>query len=105
MPAGHAKQLVEGYLGRLELELLDLPSDRRREIVDCLRNHITDARTGLPRETDAALMNLLERLGDPAEIAAAARDGKSTSLQSAAAGHGGVGEGLALLSTPLLWPA
>ena len=105
MTAGHAKQLVEGYLGRLELELLDLPSDRRREIVDDIRNHIADERTGLTGETDADLMNLLERLGDPAEIAAAARDGKSTSLQSAAAGHVGVVEVLALILTPLVWPA
>jgi HAAS domain-containing protein len=104
MTAGHAKQLVEGYLGRLELELLDLVPERRREIVDDIRAHIADERGGIQNETDADLMNLLDRLGDPAEIAAAARDGQPKAAPPPA-GRVGAVEILALILTPIIWPA
>ena len=103
MTALHANQLVDGYLGRLELELLDLPSDRRREIVDDIRSHIAEERSSVKDETDADLMNLLDRLGDPAEIAAAAREGQTH--QAATTTHVGVVEVLALVLTPFIWPA
>jgi hypothetical protein len=105
MTAVHADQLVDGYISRLELALLDLPPERRREIVDDIRTHITDERGDLEHETDADLLNLLERLGEPADIAAAARDGQSASRQSAAGGRFGLVEVLALILTPLVWPA
>jgi HAAS len=104
MTATHARQLVDGYLGRLELELLDLAPERRREIVDDIRAHIADERGGLQGETDADLMNLLDRLGDPAEIAAAARDGQPHAAP-APAGRVGAVEILALILTPIIWPA
>ena len=39
-------KLVERYLKHLEIELDDLPSDRRREIVDEIAGHIAEARAG-----------------------------------------------------------
>ena len=104
MTAVHAKLLVDGYLGRLELELLDLAPERRREIVDDIRAHIADERGGIQSETDADLMNLLDRLGDPAEIAAAARDGQRNAAPAPTSRVGAV-EILALILTPIIWPA
>jgi uncharacterized membrane protein len=104
MTAVHAQQLVDGYLGRLQLELLDLPPARRQEILDEIRDHIADERSGLQNETDADLMNLLDRLGDPAEIATAARDGETRAPRAAPNNRVGVLEILALVLTPLLWP-
>jgi uncharacterized membrane protein len=67
-------KLVERYLKHLEIELDDLPRDRRREIVDEIGGHITQARADLEQETEADVRNILEGLGDPAEIAADARE-------------------------------
>jgi hypothetical protein len=99
------EQLVDEYIDRLEAELGDVPPDRREEIVSEIRSHIAEetARGGLSTEAD--LHNLLERLGDPAEIAAAARPAK-TAHEPARAGGGQVGaiEVLAMVLTPIIWP-
>jgi hypothetical protein len=65
-------KLVERYLKHLEVELDDVPRDRRREIVDEIAGHIAEARAGLEHETEADVRNILDGLGDPAEIAAEA---------------------------------
>jgi uncharacterized membrane protein len=67
-------KLVERYLKHLEVELDDLPPDRRREIVDAIAGHIAEARAGLEHESEADVRNILEGLGDPADIAADARE-------------------------------
>jgi uncharacterized membrane protein len=67
-------KLVERYLRHLEVELDDLPRDRRREIVDEIAGHIAEARAGLEHETEADVRNILEGLGDPADIAEDARE-------------------------------
>jgi uncharacterized membrane protein len=67
-------KLVERYLKHLEVELDDLPTDRRREIVDEIAGHIGEARAALGHETEADVRNILEGLGDPAEIATDARE-------------------------------
>ncbi len=67
-------KLVERYLKHLEVELDDLPRDRRREIVDEIAGHIAEARAGLEHETEADVRNILEGLGDPADIAEDARE-------------------------------
>ena len=67
-------KLVERYLKHLEVELDDLPRDRRREIVDEIAGHIAEARAGLEHETEADVRNILDGLGDPADIAADARE-------------------------------
>ncbi len=63
-------RLVEQYLERLDRDLAELPRARRAEIVEDIAAHIAQARSELPVESEAAIRNLLERLGDPAEIAA-----------------------------------
>ena len=67
-------KLVERYLKHLEVELDDLPRDRRSEIVDEIAGHIAEARAGLEHETEADVRNILEGLGDPADIAEDARE-------------------------------
>jgi hypothetical protein len=66
--------LVDRYLKDLEAELRDLPTNRRRELLDEVGEHIGAARAALDTETEAAIRTLLERLGDPADIAAEARE-------------------------------
>jgi uncharacterized membrane protein len=66
-------KLVERYLKHLEVELDDLPRDRRREIVDEISGHIAEARSSFA-ESESDVRNVLEDLGDPAEIAAEARE-------------------------------
>lgn len=67
-------KLVERYLKHLEVELDDLPRDRRREIVEEIAGHIAEARAGLEHESEADVRNILEGLGDPADIAEDARE-------------------------------
>ena len=74
MSAPHAQTIIKGYLRRLDDELTALPRERRSEIVADIEAHIAHARSDLPAETDADLLNVLDRLGDPAEIAHEARE-------------------------------
>ena len=69
-----ADRLVEDYLDRLERELADFPSARRRELVQEISEHIAEARSALETETEADVRNLLDRMGDPADIAAEAHE-------------------------------
>ena len=58
------------YLRRLDDELRDLPRARRGEILDEIRGHIDEADPA----SEAELRDVLDRLGDPEEIAAEARE-------------------------------
>jgi uncharacterized membrane protein len=69
-----ADRLVDDYLRRLDSELRGLPRARRRELRQEIAEHIDEARDGLAAESEADVRNLLERLGEPAEIAAEARE-------------------------------
>jgi hypothetical protein len=69
-----ADALILRYLQELEAALGDLPANRRRELLDEVGEHIAAARAALDPETEAGVRTLLERLGDPAEIAAEARE-------------------------------
>jgi uncharacterized membrane protein len=69
-----ADQLVDDYLRRLDAELRALPRARRREVLEEISEHIAEARADLPTSDQAAIRNLLDRVGDPAEIAAEARE-------------------------------
>jgi len=66
--------LILRYLQDLEAELQDLPANRRQELLDEVGEHIATARAGLEPETEAGVRTMLERLGDPADIAAEARE-------------------------------
>jgi uncharacterized membrane protein len=68
------KTTVDTYLRELDHELRDLPSARRREIVEEIREHIDSALEDSGAPDEVAVMNVLNRLGDPADIAAEARE-------------------------------
>jgi hypothetical protein len=66
--------LIDRYLKDLETELRGLPTNRRRELLAEVGEHITQARAALDADSEAAIRTVLERLGDPADIAAEARE-------------------------------
>ncbi|HJU01618.1 MAG TPA: hypothetical protein VJ966_10480 [Actinomycetes bacterium] len=66
--------LVDRYLRDLEVELRDLPANRRSELLAEVSQHIAEARATLDADSEAAIRTVLERLGDPADIAAEARE-------------------------------
>jgi hypothetical protein len=73
MNATVADQLVAEYLGRLDAALRDLPAARREELLEQVREHIATARAELgDGASEAEIRTLLDRLGDPATIAAEA---------------------------------
>jgi hypothetical protein len=69
-----ADKLVADYLKRLDGELRGLPHARRRELVEEISDHIASARAELDAEDEARIRTLLDSLGDPADIAAEARE-------------------------------
>jgi uncharacterized membrane protein len=95
-----ARTTVDTYLRELDRELHDLPAARRRELLEEIRDHIDSALED-PGAGEADVRNVLDRLGDPADIAAEARDRFEIRRPKA-----GVREILALILLPLggfLW--
>jgi hypothetical protein len=73
MNATAADQLVARYLARLQAALRDLPAARRDELLEQVSEHIATARAELGAQaSEAEIRMLLDRLGDPAAIAAEA---------------------------------
>jgi len=74
MTAPHADQLIDGYLARLRAAATDVPAGTRNELIDDMRAHIVEARSRETEETDATILNILDRLGEPAVVVADARE-------------------------------
>jgi len=74
MTAPHADQLIDGYLARLRVAAADLPSSVRDELIEDMRAHTAEARAREPQETDASILNILDRLGEPVMVVADARE-------------------------------
>lgn len=66
--------LVADYLARLEQVASTLPPDRRAELLEGISDHIDAARAAGDADDEAAVRTVLDRLGAPAEIVAAARE-------------------------------
>jgi hypothetical protein len=64
--------LVDDYLRRLEAAAAGLPRTRRAELVSEIEEHVDAALAEAGTDDEAAVRNVLERLGSPEEIAAAA---------------------------------
>jgi hypothetical protein len=108
MTAPHADQLIDGYLARLRVAATDLPSGVRDELIADMRAHITEARSREAQETDATILNILDRLGEPDTVVAEAGHRPETyESNRASAGPGpyrpGVLEIAALVLLPLFW--
>jgi hypothetical protein len=69
-------RLVEDYLGAVSYACADVDPQRRDELIEELREHIAAARGALYEQTEAAVRTILDRLGEPAAIAAEARLGE-----------------------------
>ena len=69
---GQADKLVQRYLAQLEAALQGVGASRRAEILADVRAHIDEGRTGLDPDDTASVRTLLDRVGDPAAIAAEA---------------------------------
>jgi uncharacterized membrane protein len=65
--------LARDYLKRLKKAARRLPRARRRELIAEIEAHLREALTAGTNETEA--LNVLERLGEPAEIVAEAESG------------------------------
>ena len=102
MSATHADSLTEGYLARLKEAAGDLPKTARAELVDDMRSHIAEARAREPEETDAAILNILDRLGDPAGVVADARE--RLGIPPSAPPSRGLLEIAAVFLVVLAWP-
>lgn len=106
MTAPHGDQIVAGYIAQLERALASVPPSRRAEIVDEIGEHIAQVRGQIADESDADVLNLLDRLGDPVELAASAPTEEPTPVTPG--GGGPLASGwldiAALVLTPILWP-
>ena len=69
---GEADKLVRHYLAQLDAALRGVDASRREEILAEVHGHIEEARTGLDPDDAASVRTLLDRVGDPAAIAAEA---------------------------------
>jgi hypothetical protein len=65
---------IQRYLERLSSATYDLPDARRRELLSEIEQHIRQALAQTPCTSRDEMLALLEQVGDPAEIAAAADD-------------------------------
>jgi hypothetical protein len=70
--AGEADKLVRRYLAQLDAALRGVEASRREEILADVHGHIEQGRTGLNPDDAASVRTLLDRVGDPAAIAAEA---------------------------------
>ena len=66
--------LTEDYLRRLDAAASALPAHRRQELVSEIRDHLQEGLRQAPAGDETAVRNMLERLGPPEEIVAAATD-------------------------------
>ncbi len=70
----HTDRLVEDYLMRLDAAASVLPTVRRAELTSEIGDHLQEGLRELEPGDEAAVRNLLERLGSPDEIVNAAVD-------------------------------
>lgn len=66
--------IVEEYLRRLDQAAAGLPPDRRSDLLEEIGEHIAVARSSGAAQDEAAVRDVLQRLGEPAEIVAAAQE-------------------------------
>src|SRR5450631_514090 len=70
----YSEAIVAEYLRRLDAAAAALPPDRRTELVAEIAEHIAHARASGQAADEAGLRELLDRLGEPEDIVAEARD-------------------------------
>ena len=89
-------RLVDDYLARLADAAQVLPPDRSAELVSEIREHIAASRAGETGADEAAVRTMLDRLGDPADIVAAAVEDDPPEPRSNPKPHQGRRSGIGL---------
>jgi hypothetical protein len=79
MSTTQADRIVDDYLQRLEVAAARLQRSRRAELVAEIREHIEAALRQEDTANEAAVRNVLERLGPPEEIVEAAEPARAPS--------------------------
>jgi len=74
MSSNKTDDAVSEYLREIELRLAALPLLQRRELLADLRAHIATERLERSANSEGEVLEILERLGGPEEVAAAAYD-------------------------------
>jgi uncharacterized membrane protein len=102
--------MIQHYLDRVAEQLRDLPPEERAEIINDLRVHIEEAIGDPTYASEAQVRNVLDRLGDPADLA---REARSRASGDAAerppvyrriSKSPGALEVIAIVLTALFWP-
>ena len=85
-----ANAILNQYFRRLEQALSLLPAERRDQIVEDLRAHVEDALRSEPDRSEATVLAVLDRVGDPDDIAQEALTDASDrdAVRAPAAGRG-----------------
>lgn len=94
--------VIEQYLSPLDRAAAELPADSRQDLVDGIREHIADARAAGAAADEAAVRTLLDRLGAPEEIVAAAREDDVRPVDAATRPATRPGTGLELAAVLML---
>jgi len=74
MTAPAIDQLVMDYIARLEMAASTLPPGERADLIEEIREHIDTATVAGAVSDEAGMRTLLDRLGEPEDIVASARD-------------------------------
>jgi uncharacterized membrane protein len=82
MTTAKTDELVQDYLQRLHTALRPLPQSRREQLVSEITEHIEQGRVGAQGHSEAAVRELLDRLGEPEDIAAAALTDEPANVQN-----------------------
>jgi len=69
---GEADKLVRRYLAQLDAALQGVEASRKQEILAEVHEHIEEERSGIDPDDTASVRTLLDKVGDPAAIAAEA---------------------------------
>ena len=77
------------------------PPAPREELLADVGSHIAEARGREPEETDATVLNILDRLGDPAVVVAEARE--RLGIKAEPAYRPGLLEIAAIVLLPFIW--
>ncbi len=78
MTTADIDQIIADYLHRLDVALGRLPESRRRQLVAEIDEHLKEARAELSDQSEAAIRELLDRVGQADDIAAEAMDGQAS---------------------------
>lgn len=107
MSDGRVRSLVDAYLRQVAEALEDIPSTQRHEILDDLRAHIDEALAASPEPGEAAARTILDRLGQPEDLAREARerlDMPERASKPIEARQPGTFETIAVVLTAICWP-